>query len=73
MLSLQRAVLMHTRATRPITWATIAEIGGIALILSILILNYGTVGAVAAAVAFVGGRLTANLILIGPLRLGQPR
>jgi hypothetical protein len=63
LLSLQRAWLMHQRATRPITWATIAEIAGIATILALMIFHFGSVGAVAAAVAFVGGRLAANLIL----------
>jgi hypothetical protein len=69
LLSLQRALLMHARATRPITGATIAEIGGIALILSILILRFDVVGAIAAAIAFVGGRLTANAILLPAMRV----
>lgn len=68
LLSLQRALLMHARATGPITGATLAEIGGIALILSILILRFEVVGAVAAAIAFVGGRVTANAILLRPMR-----
>jgi len=68
LLSLQRAQLMHKRATRPITTATIAEISGIALILAILILRFEFVGAVAAAIAFVGGRLAANAILIPAMR-----
>lgn len=69
LLSLQRALLMHARATRPITGATIAEIGGIAMILSILILRFEFVGAIAAAIAFLGGRLTANIILLPSMRV----
>jgi hypothetical protein len=69
LLSLQRALLMHARATRPITGATIAEISGIALILSILILRFEFVGAIAAAIAFLGGRLIANVILLPSMRL----
>jgi hypothetical protein len=72
LLSLQRALLMHARATRPITGATLAEIGGITLILSILILRFEFAGAVAAAIAFVGGRLTANVILLRPMRVRRP-
>lgn len=63
LLSVQRSLLMHHRATRPITWATLAEIAGIAAILGLMIFRFGSVGAIAAAVAFVGGRLAANLIL----------
>jgi len=72
LLSLQRALLMHARATRPITGATLAEIGGIALILSILILRFEFAGAIAAAIAFVGGRLIANVILLRPMRVRRP-
>ncbi len=68
LLSLQRALLMHARVTRPITGATLAEIGGIALILALLILRFDVVGAVAAAVALLGGRFAANVILVPAMR-----
>ena len=64
LLSLQRGLLMHSRNTRPITWATVAEIGGIASILALLVIKLNVVGAVAAAAAFLGGRLMGNFILI---------
>ena len=51
--------------------ATIAEISGIALILSILILRFEFVGAIAAAIAFLGGRLVANVILLPSMRLAR--
>jgi hypothetical protein len=64
LLSLQRGVLMHSRNTRPITWATVAEIVTIAAILTLLVVPLEVVGAVAAAAAFLGGRLTGNLVLV---------
>jgi hypothetical protein len=55
---------MHSRNTRPITWATVAEIVTIAAILTLLVVPLEVVGAVAAAAAFLGGRLTGNLVLV---------
>ena len=71
-LSLQRGLLMHSRNTRPITWATVAEISGIASILTLLVVRLDMVGAVAAAVAFLGGRLLGNLVLMPSFRQGDP-
>jgi hypothetical protein len=68
LLSLQRGVLMHVRNTRPITWATVAEIATIASILMLLVVPLDTVGAVAAAAAFLGGRLVGNLVLMPSFR-----
>ena len=68
LLSLQRGLLMHTRNTRPITWATLAEIIAIASILAWLVWQLDVVGAVAAAAAFLGGRLMANVILLPSFR-----
>jgi hypothetical protein len=64
LLSVQRGLLMQARDTRPITWATVAEILAIALTLTLLVLQMGLVGAVAAAAAFLGGRLVGNLVLM---------
>ncbi len=64
LLSLQRGLLMHSRNTRPITLATVAEIAGIAAILAVLVIPLHVVGAVAAAAAFLGGRLIGNLLLM---------
>jgi hypothetical protein len=63
-LSLQRGLLMQSRNTRPITWATVAEVAGIASILTLLVVRLQVVGAVAAAVAFLGGRMMGNLVLM---------
>ena len=68
LLSLQRGVLMHSRHTRPITWATVAEIVTIASLLALLVVRMNVVGAVAAAAAFLGGRLVGNLVLVPSFR-----
>ena len=66
LLSLQRAMLVHGRRTRPITWATAVEVMGIALFLLAAIRGWEMVGAVAAAWAFLVGRLSSNLLLTAP-------
>jgi hypothetical protein len=70
-LSLQRATCVATRRTGPITWASALEVTGILLVLLVTIPLGGWVGATAAAVAFMAGRLVCNLYLIG--RTGRPR
>ncbi|MFQ5767380.1 MAG: hypothetical protein ACE5ID_05285 [Acidobacteriota bacterium] len=66
LLSLQRAILVHDRRTRPITWATLLELGGIVGVLLYSIQNLSLPGATAAAIAFMAGRLAANLVLVPP-------
>ncbi len=56
MINFQRAVLVETRYTKPITWATITEVAGILLVLFISIKYFNAVGAVAATLAFMIGR-----------------
>ncbi len=68
MLSLQRAILVHGRRTGAITWATLIEIGGIVSFLAWAIFGTAMVGVTAAALAYLCGRLGANLILIPPCR-----
>lgn len=67
-LSIQRAILVQGRKTGPVTWATLLEIAGIAIALLVCIGPLGLVGATAAAVAFIAGRLGANAYLIPPCR-----
>jgi Na+-driven multidrug efflux pump len=62
-LSLQRGILVNVRRTRPITVATAIEVLGIAICFLTLGWGYGVVGATAAFVAFVVGRLGANVFL----------
>ena len=65
-LSFQRSVLVHARRTPLITWATAVEVGGILAALAVGIGALDLVGALAAAVAVLAGRLGANLFLFGP-------
>lgn len=63
LISWQRAVLVKSQFTKPITWATIIEVGGIILILYIAISMFDFVGAIAAILALVFGRFGANIYL----------
>lgn len=65
-LSMQRAVIVHTGSTRPITWATAAEFAGVVATLLIAINRLNMVGATAAAVAFIAGRIAAHASLLRP-------
>ena len=64
LLSFQRAILMNGRYTKPITAATIIEVSGI--LASLLALTQGLllIGATAAAIAFIAGRVGANAYLV---------
>lgn len=66
LLSWQRAMQVNTRRTAPVTFATIIEVGLIVLILWIGISLFDLVGAVAAAIAIISGRIGANLYLMIP-------
>ena len=56
LINFQRAVLVESRYTKPITWATLTEVAGILLVLFISIKYFNAVGAVAATLAFMIGR-----------------
>ena len=64
LLSFQRAVLVQGRKTHPITVATSIEVAGIALLFTVFGWGVGLVGATAAFLAFLGGRLAGNVYLI---------
>ncbi len=66
LLSFQRAILVQGRVTRPITVATATEVGGIIVTLLALVHGVGLVGATAAAIAFLAGRLGSNTYLVPP-------
>jgi hypothetical protein len=68
LLSTQRAILVHGRLTAPITRATGVEVAGIVTTMVLLTAGLGAVGAVAAAVSFLVGRLAGNATLVGPCR-----
>ena len=66
MLSLQRSLLVHARRTTLISWATALEVLGILAALAVGIGVLDLVGAVAAALALLLGRLLGNLFLAIP-------
>jgi hypothetical protein len=66
LLSFQRGFLVHARRTGPISWATVVEMSGIVGVLLVTIHLFGLVGATAAAIAFMIGRLAGNLFLMPP-------
>jgi hypothetical protein len=73
----QRAVLVSSRRTAPMTWATLVEVGGIATGLYLGVEAFGWVGATAAASAILAARFAANVFLqfpvgkVGPRREGR--
>ena len=67
-LSLQRALLVESRRTGPITMASAIEVAMVALFFVLLGWGFDFVGATAAFGAMLGGRLVANVYLMGPCR-----
>jgi hypothetical protein len=67
LLSFQHAMLVAGRQTRPITWATLIEVCGVALCLFLGIRVLGMVGADAAACALMLGRVGAVAYLAAPV------
>jgi len=66
LMSFQRALLVSSRLTRPLTGATALEITAVAAILSVAIFRFDLMGAVAATLAVVLGRIVANVYLTRP-------
>ena len=64
LLSFQRAILMQGRTTRPITMATAIEVGTIAVLFVLGGWVAGLVGATAAFLAFLGGRIGSTSYLL---------
>jgi hypothetical protein len=64
LLSLQRSILVHGRLTTPITRSTGIEVAGVTLALVFLIGGMEMVGATAAAISFIVGRVGGNLALV---------
>lgn len=62
-ISVQRSLLVNSKTTGPITWATIIEVSVIILCLQVCIIYLDWVGAVAATFAFTFGRICANIYL----------
>lgn len=68
LLNFQRSSLVATKRTGPITWATVIEITVIVATLAVAIGVFDAVGAVAAAIAILTGRLAANAWLTPPMQ-----
>lgn len=67
LISFQRSILLSAKHTKPITIATIIEVGSIILILLITINCLDWVGVIAATSAYILGRLAANTYLMKPM------
>lgn len=73
LLGLQRAVLMHARDTKPVTWSTVVELAGIALMLAVGVRFFGVAGSTVAGIAYLAGRIGGNAFLARPLHRAWPR
>lgn len=67
-LSLERAVLMRNRRTRPITLATASEVLTIAVLFAVLAWGVGLVGVTAAFIGLAFGKTASTLYLIPATR-----
>jgi hypothetical protein len=68
LISFQRSLLVKNERTTPITIATSIEVVAIFAILFVAIAVFNPIGAIAAAIAFVIGRLSANIYLFIPCK-----
>jgi O-antigen/teichoic acid export membrane protein len=66
LLSFQRAFLVNSMNTKPINMATMIEVAGIVTFLIITVFIVGMIGALAAAISLLLGRLFANAYLFVP-------
>ena len=62
-INFQRSLLVYSRRTKPITYATIIEVVGITLTLIITIRFLSFIGVIAAVIAYTLGRICANIYL----------
>ena len=68
LLSFQRGLLVNLRRTPSITWASLIEVIGIVVVLTVCVFQLQLLGAVAAALAMLVGRASASLYLWHPVR-----
>ncbi len=68
LIAFQRAILVNARHTVPITVGTAIEVSVILLILLVLIHYLNFIGVIAATIAYVTGRITANAYLMFPFK-----
>jgi len=65
-INFQRAVLIYAKSTGPLSIATTIEVVGIILILFLTVELFDFIGAVAAVMGFVFGRISANIYILPP-------
>ena len=63
-ISFQRGILVHARNTKPITIATAIELVTIIIVLYVTVFHMLIPGVIAAACAYIIGKLLANLYLV---------
>lgn len=63
LISFQRGLLVNANNTKPITFGTATEFIVIIIVMFVSVTQLNIVGAVAAAISFVTGRITANIYL----------
>jgi progressive ankylosis protein len=68
LLSLQRSILVVSKRTSTMTTATVVEVVLILAVLYAAIVHFEAIGAIAASIALLTGRIGANLFLLGPVR-----
>ena len=73
LISFQRAILVKNAKTAPVTIATSIEVIAIFAILFVAIAVFNPIGAVAAATAYISGRLCANIYLLKPCKKALSR
>ncbi len=66
MISFQRAILVNQSHTKPVTWATVIEVSIMIVVLVLAIDVADMIGATAAAIALLVGRISGNLYSIVP-------
>ena len=65
-IAFQRSILICGKKTGPITWATVVEAALIVIVLYVSISHFDAVGVIATALAYMIGRIAANLFLMPP-------
>ena len=73
LINFQRAILVSSRFTHPLTWGTAIEVTGIVLVLIFTVKIFPITGAIAASLAYVLGRIAANIYLTPPFIKARKR
>ena len=63
MISFQRGILVCSKRTQPITWASMLEVAGVGITMFAAIHFFDLVGVTAAIIAYIAGRLLSNFYL----------